>query len=43
MLTQKVNTLRKCLDYSFIENKVCAPQVETVECVKGEIKAMFYH
>ena len=37
------------LDYSFIENienKVYVPQVKsvkTVECVKDEIKAIFYH
>ena len=39
----KGNVLRKFLDYSFIENKVYVRQVETVECVKDEIKAMIYH
>ena len=39
----KVDILKKILDYNFIENKVQEPQVETVECVKDEIKAMFYH
>ena len=36
----KVNILRKFLDYSFIENKVYVPQVETVECVKNKVKAI---
>ena len=39
----KVYILRKFLDYSFMENKVYDPQVETVECVKDEMKAMFDH
>ena len=39
----EVNILRKFLDYTFIENKVYAPQVETVECVKDELKVVFYH
>ena len=39
----KVNILRKFLGYSFLENNVYVPQVETVECVKHEIKAMFYY
>ena len=39
----KVNILKKSLDYSFIENEVYLSQVETVEYVKDEIKAMFYH
>ena len=40
----KVNILRKFLDFSFIEKNVYyVPQVEKIECVKEEIKAMFYH
>ena len=39
----EVSILRKVLDYSFIENKVCVAQVETIEYLKDEIKAMFYH
>ena len=37
----EVSILRKVLDYSFIENKVCVAQVETIEYLKDEIKAMF--
>ena len=36
----KVNILRKCLDYSFAfkKNKVYVPRVETVECIKTNLK-----